>query len=144
MLEIILVLLFIFFFLFLLLAYQYYRDFKIKVYSKKVKIKKVEIPSSIDLQHCLYLVKQGYFYRDELLNAISADNGSSWYVIHNGDDDINEAIPLEEKHPHVLINPYEWDKLKRYVKKNGPITLEDEIGLSLLEEAGFEIRTRYL
>ncbi len=137
MLEAISFLVIAMFFMVLITLYQHYRD------RPQYKTKKNVIPAnSVSSTGNLWLLEQGYVENKKLWNMLSLDNGFTWYVVEHGVLEKERRRTLEERHSQVLTHAQAWEKLKLYVRKNGPISLRDDRGISLLRKAGFEVRVR--
>ena len=141
MVETIGILSIIFFSISIFALYQHYRDRR----KNQIAEKQDEINTFIEASQKegrLSLLNQGYIEKENILNLVSDDGGSNWYVIKHGIKESPILGTLEEVHKEVFLRPEAWEKLKEYVCKNGTIDLQDKQGVKLLERAGFEVRTR--
>ena len=126
-------------FMVVITLYQHYRDLP-KYHYKHPKT--IPVNPVLSKTNNLWLLEQGYVENETLWNMVSNDNGFTWYVVEHGVLGGETRRRLEEKHSQVLIHVRAWENLKLYVRKNGPISLRDNQGISLLRKAGFEVRVR--
>ena len=122
--------------------YQYYQDYKFRERTENSEESNPFIIKTDQKYPRLWLLDQGYLEGNNILNLISDDEGINWHVVRHGIKNPPILGALEERHREVFLYPFAWEKLKDYVKKNGPITLEDTKAVELLEKAGFEVRTK--
>jgi len=75
----------------------------------------------------------------------SFDGGLHWYAINNEKDGVIIKGLAEEVFPGLLAHLEGWEKLTKYVEKNGPITLSGSRSaedLSVLAKAGFTVEAK--
>jgi hypothetical protein len=72
----------------------------------------------------------------------SWDSGKNWYLVdRNFKTDEFKVIGLVDTiYPGLVEHLKSWDRMTEYVRKNGPIKLDDPQGLKVLNDAGFIVK----
>lgn len=114
------------------------------IYIARLKPQPVkEKPQVQELAGAVTILADGYFEGNNVYNIRTSDGGRSWWVIKYHENTAPSIIGrLEEIHPQVLRNSEAWERLQQFVLEKGPISLNHNKGVKLLQASGFEVRQK--
>ncbi len=87
-----------------------------------------------------YLWKKGWTPKYGNYQLNSFDGGKNWYAVDIKDGSVTIKGTAEEISPGLLAELEAWDRLTKYAKENGPITLSGNRAakdISVLTGTGF-------